>query len=139
MKKKVRTAIYILIILGLLSVIAGIKLYNKPFRDLLQTKPDFTMSAAELQKEFESDEQQANEKYMNKTFEITGEIGSVKKEGNRITSIILKTDNDLSSVICTFRNELDEEKFKPGNTIKVRGEFSGFLMDVLLNNCVISH
>ena len=43
----------------------------------------------------------------------------------------------MSSVICTFPKLTDPSKFKTGEEITLRGECSGFLMDVLLNNCSI--
>jgi hypothetical protein len=43
----------------------------------------------------------------------------------------------MSSVICSFQNITDPSKYKTGEEITLRGECSGFLLDVLLKNCSI--
>jgi hypothetical protein len=51
--------------------------------------------------------------------------------------VTLKTGNELSSILGTFHDISDTAVFKTGNQIIIRGVCSGFLMDVLLNNCVV--
>ena len=75
--------------------------------------------------------------YINKILEVTGKIASVKPAENNVVSISLVTDSDLSSVICTFPAVSDPSIFRVGDEITMRGECSGFLMDVLLNNCAL--
>ena len=68
---------------------------------------------------------------------MTGKIASVKPAENNVVSISLVTESDLSSVICTFPAISDPSIFRVGDEITLRGECSGFLMDVLLNNCAL--
>src|SRR5664280_2566857 len=47
-------------------------------------------------------------------------------------------DNEAAaSVNCVFPATGDLSKFRPGDEITLRGECSGFLMDVLLKNCAV--
>ena len=94
------------------------------------------MTSIDLQKAFETDEAGSSAKYINKIIEVTGEIASVKPGEKSFINVSLRTGSDLSSVICTFPAS-DTTFFKTGNQITVRGICSGFLMDVLLNNCAI--
>jgi hypothetical protein len=89
-----------------------------------------------LQKEFEDSEAAASAKYINKIIEVSGSIASVTKSDSNNVNISLKSSNDLSSVICTIASA-DPSKYKTGDELTIRGECSGFLMDVLLNNCAI--
>ena len=100
-------------------------------------KPDFILTSFELQKAFEENETIAIEKYVNKIIEVTGTVLSVTTGEGNVTNISLETDSSLSSVICTLASGSGPAVPVPGKEIRIRGECSGFLMDVLLNNCVI--
>ncbi len=133
---------YIKIILGVVLFIAlagigvGIHLFRMTDKDLGKTKPDFIITAIDLQKAFEDNESAATAKYVNKILEIEGEVESVKTGENNALNVTIKSGSDLSSVICTFPSATDPSKFRAGSRVTVRGECSGFLMeDVLLNNC----
>jgi cytochrome c-type biogenesis protein CcmE len=138
MKKNLKIALIVITILALAGAAIGMYLYNLEPKDLGQVKPDFIVTSTELQQSFEEDETAAIAKYVNKIVEVSGEIGSVEKGENNSVNISLKTNNSISSIICTFPSGVDSEKIKEGSPITVRGECSGYLMDVLLNNCVLS-
>lgn len=137
-----KTTYKIGLIVGLIMIIAGAVtgffLYNKQHKDLGKATPDFVITATDLLKEFENDESAASAKYINKIIEVSGTIESLNTGEDNTLSIILKTDSDFSTVICTFLQAQDREEFKPGDEITVKGECSGFLTDVLLNNCFIN-
>lgn len=135
--KPVTKFLYLIIILVVAGIIAGIHMFNKPQKDLNREKADFVLTASELHKEFTADEPAANLKYIGKTIEITGKITSVNIEKEKAVSIILETSDKTSSVICTFRQSMDPREINTMKPATVRGELSGFLMDVLLNNCVL--
>ncbi len=137
MKTSVKIALFVVFFLALAGILFGLYLYNLQSADLLKAKPDFTIAATDLQKAFENNEATANTLYLNKIIEVTGIIESVKQGEENAISISLKTENPLSAVICTFQKVPDSSKLKDGEQVTVRGECSGFLMDILLNNCVI--
>lgn len=136
MKPSVKISLFVVFFLALAGILIALYLFNMQHKDLQKVKPAFIISAVDLQKAFEENETSAASTYVNKVLEVTGTIASVKKGENNVLSIVLKTGSDLSTVICTFPPETDPAKFTAGNQITVRGECSGFLMDVLLNNCV---
>ena len=106
-------------------------MFNLKHTDMAKAKPDFVITATALQKEFEDNETTASAKYINKILEVTGTIASVTPAESNNLNISLKTGNDISSVICTFPAIGDPSKFKTGDEITLRGECSGFLMDLL--------
>jgi hypothetical protein len=134
--------IYVKIALGvvllLVIVIIGVALYyyNLKPKDLREEKPDFFLSATELQQAFDLNEADATTKYVNKVVEVTGEILSAKPGEKGSYNIALKTGNESSMVNCNFPVLSDPEAFHVGDSITLRGVCSGYLMDVLLNNCV---
>lgn len=137
MKTSVKVTLFAVFFLALAGVGAGIYLFNMQHKDLLKVKPDFVITSYDLQKAFEENEAFANEKFVNKIIEVTGNIESVKTGDDGIKSVALKTGSELSSVICTISFQTDIVKLTVGDELTIRGECSGFLMDILLNNCVI--
>jgi hypothetical protein len=135
MKTYIKVALFAVIFLIIAGAGAGIYLFNKQHKDLQKTRPDFILTASDLQKTFENDEAAATAKYVKKIIEVSGIIESVNPGEGKTLSITLKTESDLSSVICTFQSAGDLPEFKAGDKIVLRGECSGYLTDVLLNNC----
>jgi RecJ-like exonuclease len=132
----------IALLTGLIVVLSGIciavYLYYEEAVDTGSVKPDFIITATQLQKEFESDEAAASSKYINKVLQVSGTIASIKQTEGSNVNITLKTESDLSSVICTFPASRITSKINEGEEITVKGQCSGFLMDVLLNNCAVA-
>ena len=135
MKTPVKIALAVVFIIAVGGILAALYLYNLKPKDLQKVKPDFIITSTALQKAFEEDEKGSSAKYINKIIEVSGEIESVKPGEKNTFSITLKTGSDYSSVICTFPVIPETTILKTGNRITLRGECSGFLMDVLLNNC----
>lgn len=137
MKKSIKIALVSVAILGLGGICVGLYLFNLQAKNLKKAKPDFAITSIDLQKAFEDNEAVSIAKFVNKIIEVTGTIESVKAdEGNR-TNVSLKTGSELSLVICTLSPQSDPAQLVSGNEVTIRGECSGFLMDVLMNNCVV--
>jgi hypothetical protein len=137
MKTYIKVALFIVFFIALAGILTALYYYNLKSADLAKVKPDFILTASELQQAFEKDEASASSKYVNKILELTGKIVSVKPAENNVVSIALETGNELSSVIGTFPGISDPSVFRAGEEITFRGECSGYLMDVLLNNCAL--
>lgn len=137
MKTYVKVSLFFVAFIALAAILAALYMYNLKHTDMAKANPDFVIASTLLQKEFEDNESAASIKYINKIIEVTGKIASIKPADNNSINITLSTASDLSSVICTFPAITDPSKLKTGDEITVRGECSGFLMDVLLNNCAV--
>jgi hypothetical protein len=137
MKTYIKVALFFVTFVALAAILAALYFYNLKSTDMAKAKPDFILTASSLQKAFEDDETKASVTYINKIVEITGKIASVKPAENSVVNISMVTGSDLSSIICTFPAVSDPSVFSVGDEITVRGECSGFLMDVLLNNCAL--
>jgi hypothetical protein len=137
MKTHIKIALSAIIFLIIAGAGAAIYLFNEQHKDLQKTRPDFIMTASDLQKAFENNEAAATSKYVSKIIEVSGIIESINPGEDKTLSITLKTQSDLSSVICTFQSAANLSELKEGNNIVIRGENSGYLTDVLLNNCSV--
>jgi len=137
MKTSYKIVLAAVSVIALAGVLFGLYMYNLKPKDLQKVNPDFVVTAADLLKAFESDENAANAKYINKVVEVSGTIQSAKPGENNALTISLNTGSDISSVICTLQGNTEPTNFRTGEQITIRGKCSGFLMDVLLNNCVV--
>jgi len=137
MKTYIKVALFFVSFIALAGILAALYMYNLKHTDMAKAKPDYVITATQLQKEFEDNETTASAKYTNKIIEVTGKIVSIKPADNNVTNITLATGSDFSSVICTFPAIADPSKLLQGSEITLRGECSGYLMDVLLNNCAV--
>jgi hypothetical protein len=138
MKKNLKIALIVIATLVVAGAATGYYLYNLKPKDLSKVTPDFIITSTELQRSFEENEAAAVVQYVNKIIEVSGEVSSVEKGQNSSVNITLKTGSSYSSVICTFTSDINPEAVKAGSHISVRGECSGYLMDVLLKNCALS-
>jgi hypothetical protein len=137
MKPYIKIALFVVLFIALSGILVGLIMFNKKHPDTAKTRPDFIITAVALQKEFDNNEAAASARYINKILEVNGRIASVTPADSSHLNIALKTGSDMSSVICTFPAISGSPSFKSGDEITLRGECSGFLMDVLLNNCAI--
>jgi hypothetical protein len=137
MKTYVKVALFFVSFIALSAILAALYIYNLKNTNMAKVKPDYVITASALKKAFEDDEKRASTIYINKILEVTGKIAALKPAENNVLSIYLVTESDLSFIICTFPAIEDPSKFKIGDEIKLQGECSGYLKDVLLNNCAV--
>lgn len=137
MKTSIKIALFVVFFIAIAGIGAALYLFNMKHKDLQKVKPDYVMTSSELQKAFEDNETSSIAKYVNKIVEVSGYIETVKPGSEKSINISLKTGNNLSSVICTFPKVPDASIYKAGEQVTIRGECSGFLMDVLLNDCTL--
>lgn len=129
----------IAILIGILVVsFVFIKMYNKPHTDVYKASPEYVLTAGEIISEFENDEQQANEKYLDKILQIEGVVSSISTyNGNSV--ITLEAPGSIGAVICTMEPSQNKKilGLEKGKEINIRGICTGFLMDVMLVRAVI--
>ena len=137
MKPIYKIALFVVFFMALAGILTGLYLFNLQHKDLKNVKPDFVITAVDLQKAFESDETSANSRFVKKILEVSGTIETVKPGDDKSTNVALKTGSILGSVICTFQPDKEASNLRVGDSIAIRGECSGYLTDVLLNNCSV--
>ena len=136
-----RKIILAIIVVGVASFGIGMYFWSKPVASLEKAKAEVSVSASKLLDDFESDETAANETYLGKVVEVKGTVKEVKS-GDTGTQVVLETESMLGGVTCGFPAEsisLEELSGKIGQQIKIKGECTGYLMDVILERCVLSN
>ena len=131
----------ILLLLAALAILGGylgIRMYNKPHVNVAESDPDLVLFSQTLLDDFESDEISANEKYLEQIIQVTGTIQKLGTANGNGT-ITLTSGTSMGSVICHL-SEMENKKMvslREGQEIMVKGICTGYLMDVILINCVL--
>ncbi len=134
--KKLILAAFV-IVLGLATWYAYNEYTRKPLTSA-QKDVDFTLSAEALMTDFNNNEKNATDKYLNKNIEITGKISSISKNKNRY-DITFETSDPMSAVTIQLIPDENSNatKIKEGDEITARGFCNGKLSDIELNKGVI--
>lgn len=131
----------ILILLAVLAILGGylgIRMYNKPHVNVAESDPDLVLFSQTLLDDFESDEISANEKYLEQIIQVTGKIQKLGTANGNGT-ITLTNGTSMGSVICHLSEKENKKmvSLREGQEIMVKGICTGYLMDVILINCVL--
>ena len=128
------------LLLALLGVGVGYFMYNKPHQNMEKAEADMTLESTTLFSAFESNEAEANEKYLDKIIKISGTVKEVNTDEEGNISLTLESGNELFGVICQMDNLTKQEKtdFKIGEPVTLKGICTGMLMDVVLVRCVVA-
>jgi len=120
------------IIILVITVVVSIFGYNyiyQDHRDIESEQAEFTMTSSEINQLFSENSTSAEQKFLNKTIEVSGLITGINS-------------NDITiddSVFCQFSNNLETSLDKNEN-IKIKGRVIGYddlLEQVKLDQCTI--
>jgi hypothetical protein len=138
--KKILLIILFFIIIGIIGILY---VYFKPHRNLANEKPAFTLTAAELIKQFSEKEDSCFKVYSDKAIQVQGKIVEIAKNGNIIQTIVL--ENSSSGVSCGFDSIYSVEnsekiaKLKIGEDVTLKGKCDGYdmIIGVVLSRCCV--
>lgn len=104
----------------------------------MEAEPELFLNAETLIAHFKRESEYALG--AEKIVEIEGTIKEINSLNNRITVLLEGGANASASVICDMQADQTKnlKKFKPKDTIRLKGIFKGFLKDAIFLNCVIS-
>lgn len=117
------------VLVVLLAIIAIYLVYNKPHRDPT-TESSTKITAVDLFRSYETNEEEANGRYLDKVLEVSGKVIEITNNQENFPVIILETDNPMFAVRCTM--EKAEAFANVGDTVKIKGICTGYLSDVIV-------
>ncbi len=132
-----RKIVYIVLAVVAMAAVYGIYQYNKPHRDIKGEAASLQVEAAKLFDDFVTDEPAANQKYLDNVIEVSGTVASTDTDENGNPMIVLKTNDDFFGVNCYFDRSVDVSAVKEGDQITVKGQCTGYTMDVNLIKCTL--
>ncbi|MCB0597633.1 MAG: hypothetical protein H6557_31345 [Lewinellaceae bacterium] len=128
------------LLLALLGLGVGYFMYNKPHQNMDKAKVDVALEASELFTAFETNEAEANEKYLDKIIKVSGTVKEVSTDDKGNISVTLESGSEMFGVVCQMDDLTKHAKtnFEPGEQITFKGVCTGMLMDVVLVRCVVA-
>lgn len=126
----------VFVLVAAVAGFAGYKMYNKKHTDTATAKADVVMSPQELLSAYESDENAANAKYLDKLVEVEGIITSVNAP-EKGSSLTMDTGNPMAAIICEFESPEVTKTLKQGDKVRVKGYCTGKLDDIVLSRCSV--
>lgn len=125
-----------IIVVALLCTIAiaGYKLYNKSHR-AVEEEEAIVLTAVDLFAAYETNEEDANKKYLDKVIEVKGMVSEILLNQDGKTVIILSTSNPMFGINCTLENTSDN--IQTGSTLFIKGICTGYLSDVVITHGII--
>ena len=111
---------------------------DSPPSDMRHTKSDLSLTAIELYADFREDEAAANEKFLNKTLVVHGEVIDVKTGKNGMPRLKLFSKGTSFGVQCLMDKESKQARmeYHLGEIVKLKCICMDYYNDVELTNCV---
>ena len=134
MNKKVKIAVLVLVVFFIIGAITAYLLLNKPQRDVAKEK-GIELTASQLVKEYQANEDSANAINLNKTLEVSGLVTEIKNNQEGKQTIMLASEDAFTGVFCTLKENVDG--LTEGSNITIKGICSGMLSDVRLRDAVV--
>ena len=128
--------ILIIVTLSCLAALTvGYTLYNKKHRSV-ENERAIELTAIDLFTAYETNETEANTKYLDKTLAVSGVISEIttNQDGNQV--IILGTDDPIFGIHCTLVEE--NKNVIVGNAVTIKGICTGYLSDVVLTSGILT-
>jgi hypothetical protein len=101
------------------------------------TKPNVTVSARKLYKEYNANEIAADEKYKGQIIQVSGIIRDIGNDIMDNAYVTLIGDQYFGDIQCYFNEKSIVAGLSKGKRITVIGSCSGLMMNVQINNCII--
>lgn len=133
-KKGLKITLLLFLIITVTGGFVGYKMWTKPHRNVESAKA-VTVTATQIAIAYESNEATANNLYLDKVLEVSGEVASIATNQKGEPVITLK-GSDMSGVICTLAGTAPAT-LNAGAPLLVKGICTGFLTDVVLVRCIV--
>lgn len=113
--------------------------YNRKVSDTSTMEVAYTPSADELFTAFSKNENEANQKYLDKAVVVKGNIKQFDKDKDGAVTIVLNVASGMSSVRCSMdsAHAATLPEMPVGSSIAIKGICTGYTADELLGSDVI--
>lgn len=122
----------ILIVIIVLAAFIGYNYLYKDHRNIEGENAQYSLTAQQIHSEFSIDPIVSQNKYLNKTIEISGNVSEIKE--NEITI------DDM--VFCQISEKAIQQEIKLNSNITIKGRFIGYddlLEQIKLDQCIINN
>ena len=134
---KVKIILYVLVMVIAFTAIVAAWMYFKPHASVRNKEAAYRLSAKQLAEAFLSNEEKANSRYTGKILEVEGYLQEITFHDSTVV-LMLGDVSQSNGVSCFLQGGSgDVRSLKAGNQVTVKGICSGFLLDVVVEDCVL--
>lgn len=133
-KKKILKFLVIAALLGILGFVCVMYLPKTDWYRNVTAKKGKAITASDIVKDFQANEDSAFAKYSDKQIEVTGQVKESKIENGK-TAVMLQSADSTTGVYFVLKDSI--EPIKIGSEATIKGMCTGFLGDVQFNEGVI--
>ncbi len=131
MKAKTIVAAVILLVIGFAVYLT----YNKPHRNP-ENESGIAITATELLRQFQHNEDSANLLYLDKTVVVSGKIVNITLNQENFPVVMLEAEGDEFGIQCTMQDS--KINLQKNEFVTLKGICKGFLSDVIITNASIA-
>jgi hypothetical protein len=116
----------------------GWYLYHKAPPDIRRQKAGIVITAFDLLKAFQHDEEAAGKQYVDHVLIVEGTVTDMQTDSSGQATVYLDAGDQAGGVVCSFYP--DDKAVKTvvaGAVVRIKGICTGMLTDVVLNRCSI--
>lgn len=129
-KKQIKIVIAIVFIVIVAGSVYAYTEFNRKATSTKDLRSEFNTAATKLIDEFENDSKASNNKYLNKTIEITGNIKNAEEQLGY--TIVLGDSIHTTSIRCSMDSSFRASPlYTNGQVITIKGIYTGFNADDL--------
>jgi hypothetical protein len=134
----------IFLIIGPVFAYTGYKMgekvvMNETYKTTDQVKTDFTIEAADLLKEFITNDTSANKKYTEKTILLNGSASAIEILEDSTSTIKFSDSTGSYAIFSLEKNQIEKVKtLQQGNSVSVKGVCSGSIYSEILGTTAIT-
>ena len=134
--KKLLPLLILMIVLAFTFLLLQVKEPSGKPATVWEQETEIRVEAASLFDDFLSDETGANEKYLNKVTEVSGEVSTVRT-GQGGQSVVLRTNDPTYGVRCRLDRKPGQgsKNYEVGQAVTFKCICSGFVQDVEMVQC----
>jgi hypothetical protein len=133
-----RKTLFGLLLAGVIGVVAiAFYQYNKPHKNIQESKPIANYTATDLFDAFETNEAELTQKYTGQILEVTGNVYSVEALDAERSHVLLMEEDAMFGISCSFDLPIANLSVNKSDQITVKGECAGMTSDVVLIRCVL--
>ena len=123
------------LILAIIGIVTAVYLWNMPHKKV-EDAEGIVITAEQLAKEYNTNEKEADVKYLNKAIEVSGTIIEVDKNRDGGIMLVLQSDDSAKGIQCAMREK--GAGYAIGQNVVVKGFCSDYgITGVTLTDCVI--
>ncbi len=114
----------------------GLRQYYKPHINIAKSTAEYKLSVDDLLDKYISNETLAEKEISGKIIEVSGVVKEISLDETK--NIIVLKGNDANVICHLQKSEIGKiQNIKENTKIIIRGNCSGFLLDVMLTDCII--